>query len=185
MPPNYTNVAFITGTDGRPLKLLHGTCRDFDRFSRDELRSAGVHFGCEAQANHTAGDREGARIIPVFLKSERVVDLRGSDYGWLHPNMTLFGLQITGVLPPQEIIRLAGAERRSSVEAFRADLAIAHDREKCRQLNREIEDSLAAHGVDCVIYSNRNEPPDGEQRDAYFVLFPEQIYSAITGERFE
>ncbi len=172
----------ICGADSRPLRLFHGTCRDFDRFTVEVLRSAGAHFGCAVQANHFAVDQPGARIFPVYLCSKRIADVRPNDFGWRYPNGTLFGLQFTRILSAADSIALVGASRDSFIEAFHADMAIAADTEKCKAINRQIEGMLETRGFDCILYSNRQEPPDGIPRDAYLVLSPSQIMSALSGK---
>jgi hypothetical protein len=94
--------------------------------------------------------------------------------------MTLFGLQSTGILPAQTVIELVGFERRSLAEARHADELIVRDEDHYREIYRRIEKCLVAVGIDCIVYSNQAEPPNNTPRDAYFVLHPEQVISAIT-----
>lgn len=68
------------------------------------------------------------------------------------------------------------------IEAWHADCAIARDESACKAIVRRVEILLLARGIDCILYSNRKEPGDGKLRDAYLVLRPNQIVSAMTGE---
>ena len=175
----YTVDHYLRGEDGSPLKLLHGTRRHFERFTMEVLQSAGAHFGCEEQANHFANG-EGGRIFPVYLLSKKCVDVRGSDFGWRYPNLTIYGLYFVGALTDEDAIALVGEPRRSMNEAWHADCKIAHDEPRYTAINRAMEALLRKKGIDCVCYSNRNEPKDGQSRDAYLILNPSQIVSAIT-----
>ena len=175
----YTVDDYILGEDGKPLRLLHGTRRNFERFTMDVLQSAGAHFGCEAQANDFAKG-EGGRIFPVYLLSKNRVDVRGSDCGWRYPNQTICTLCLAGALTDDDAIALVGQTRRSLIEAWHADCQIAHNEPRYTAINREMEVCLRKNGIDCVCYSNRNEPDDGKARDAYLILNPSQIVSALT-----
>jgi hypothetical protein len=177
----YSKEDTVLGESGHPLRLYHGTCRDFTGFTIEVMRSTGVHFGCHDQANHFA-DQEGARVFPVFLRAKHILDVRSDDFGWRYPNQTLFVLQFRHIISSEDTIKLVGESRNSSAAAWYADNQIAADEPKCKELNRQIEKLIEQKGYDCVLYSNKQEPSDGRARDAYLVLYPEQIVSAITGE---
>jgi hypothetical protein len=77
MDHSYIDADFIRGPSNEPLRLFHGTRHNFDRFEFEKLRSAGLHFGCEMQANYLATEEKGARVFPVFLKKIRTRRLKG------------------------------------------------------------------------------------------------------------
>jgi len=61
--------------DGSPLRLYHGTTREFDRFNPALSEGRGLHFGSLEQARMRGG--RAARILEVFIVAEnpcRMVD---------------------------------------------------------------------------------------------------------------
>jgi hypothetical protein len=100
--------------NGSPLRLFHGTTRDFVGFRETELRSVGFHFGDPDQANHFARtDSPGARILPVYLRSKRPLDVTGSDFGWLKPKATALCLFLFRVISQNELESLLGGTATS------------------------------------------------------------------------
>lgn len=177
----YEKNDLISDNNGQPLPLYHGTCCDFDRFTCEFLRSTGVHFGCKVQANYFARGL-GSRIFPVHLRAKKVVDVRPSDFGWRYPNQTVFMLRLSGIVSARDSLSLLSVSVNSIDEALSADSVVAGDQAACSAINRGVERLLGERGIDCILYSNKQEPADGMARDAYFVLRPNQIISAITGE---
>lgn len=162
---------------GDPLKLFHGTTRDFLGFQETELRSVGFHFGDPDQANHFApGDAPGARIFPVYLRCGKTLDVTGSDFGWLKPKATALCLFFSQVISLREMMDLLDGTPTSMVECANA---IVSDAQRS-QLNLRICALIGAAGYDSVLYTNKQEPPDGKHRPAYFALSARQIISALT-----
>jgi len=189
-PLNFVDL--IVDAAGNPLRLFHGTCRTFDRFSLEYLVSTGCHFGSIEQADHFTNGKEGGRTIPVFLRSRRRIDIGNFDLGWRYPFQTIYMLRqvidLGNFLFSDDDVRSLGSNPGWSLpQAYLADVELIRnsgemiDRE-CQRINRKIESLLRARGVDCLIYTNWQEPPDGVGRDAYLVLNPEQIISALTLE---
>ena len=177
---------FLKDDTGRREILYHATGADFDGFDMAYLVSAGCHFGCPEQANFVAKRYTAARIFPVHLKFRKLIRIR-NDLGWLWPNKTIHGLFASGIFDADDTAALGWRQHITAPLAHAADLQLLKMwpdllAEKCKAFNRETESRLRMRGIDGIEYPNVNEPDDGRKRTAYLVLYPEQIYSAISGE---
>ena len=150
------------------LILYRGTTASFMTFSDEYLQSLGFHFGCCEQAEYFARRHPGGRIISARLKAQNLVDLRGSDCGWLYSDETVVCLVGTGILEQAQAIELLGHCSRTHCRRTLSE-------NQRRVLNQRIMALLADKGYDGVVYSNRWEPPDRIQRDAYVVFRADQI----------
>lgn len=161
----------IKDNDGAPLLVYHGTTEEFTQFSDDHLQSLGFHFGCLTQATHFASKSHGGRIIAAHLLSRSPADVRGSDCGWLVAQATVCCLFFNNVITDQEATELLDGGRISY-----ASYRIIESKEKRQALNRRTVSLLQSKGYDGIIYSNKQEPNDQVDRDAYLVFHAKQIY---------
>lgn len=163
---------FVHDDNGKPLVLYHGTRHTFDHFSDEYLQSIGFHFGCITQAKFFAGDGADGRIISAYLSAHNLADIRPSDFGWLQPQVTVVCLHFANLINEAEATELLDG----------GDLSLASYRhhieslEKRQLLNRRLMALLETKGYDGIIYSNKQEPPDGVLRDAYLVFHANQIF---------
>lgn len=193
MPYNGNWEGFFKNTDGTPLRLFHGTAKEFVYFDLEQMVDVGIHFGCDVQASHFAA-KPGGRVFPAFIRSVNYVDVGNRDFGWKWPHQTVRSLE--NVIHQGQFLFSAADTRAvglppglSMGQAYDRDcdfINSAHDHatlmQKCRAVNRKIETRLRAKEIDCIIYTNRNEPDDGIGRDAYLVFDPSNIVSAIDKE---
>ncbi len=100
-----------------------------------------------------------------------------SDFGWLRPKQTAILLINGGFLSYQEASQITNSGNLSLVEHGELE---PHEIRWNR--NREIIIALERKGFDGILYTNRQEPGDGVDRDAYLVFRSNQIFSAITFE---
>ncbi len=186
------NAEFIQGADGSPLRLFHGTTQDFTHFEFGKTTDVGIHFGCEEQANHFAKGGTNGRVFPVFIRSHNSIDIGGMDFGWRYPHGTIRSLEnvLYGqghLLSAEDVTALGCTPNMSVPQAFEEDVMLAEREgatllETCKVINRKIEKLLRTKEIDCIYYTNWQEPNDGKGRKAYLVLFPWQIVSAIDRE---
>jgi hypothetical protein len=150
--------------------LYHGTTASFTRFSDEYLQSLGFHFGCCEQAEYFAKRPPGGRIISARVTAQNLVDLRGSDCGWLRSKQTEICLMGAGTICIKEASELLDGGDLSA-----ASYRDIESEEERRALNRKIMALLGAKGYDGVLYSNHWEPFDGKKRTAYIVFHADQI----------
>src|SRR5258705_279749 len=83
---------FFKNADGTPLRLFHGTAKNFAYFDLAQMVDVGVHFGCIAQADHFAS-KLGGRVFPAYIRSVSNIHVGNSDFGWKWPNQTVRSLE--------------------------------------------------------------------------------------------
>jgi hypothetical protein len=156
---------------GNPAVLYHGTKAHFKDFSDEHLQSLGFHFGCLNQAKHFAGTSSYGRIISAHLLVLSPADIRPSDCGWLQAQRTICCLFFKNLITYNEATELLDGGKISY-----AYYRVIESKEQRQALNRKTVALLESKGYDGIIYSNKQEPPDGIERDAYLVFHARQIY---------
>ena len=165
----------VRGEDGQPLKMLHGTPAEFDKYKRGRDDAGrpdlGVHFTPDnetalravARQDEMRGESAASpKIRTAFLRGRVFYSEDARD--WTDPERVYLGLKAgegggdadTGILPfPQSL-----------ADQFEGD---GHSIEDMRR-------ALMSHGVDILAYPNESE---GEGEFSYVALHPGAI---IDGE---
>ena len=167
----------VVDDHGRPLRVYHGTKREFDEFDTD-IKELGSHFGTIDHANKIVSRGcylEGARVLPCYLSIKNPLRLR--DTGRFYPKDLVSELVKTGVIPKDKMKEIAALPKKEG--------------------NARLKKELISAGYDGVVYLNRREgtkwiPNQNKLTDddykasqpqavgeSWIAFFPNQIKSAI------
>jgi hypothetical protein len=152
----------VVGKDGKPLRVYHGTETAFNEF-KPHLSDMGIHFGTTSSANQRledGGNKEGSRIIPVYLRIEK--PLRTKDAWWTCDSMETIYETLSPHLKPAD---------RKQLYADMYD-----DNMSTQEVFDQFTIALEKVGYDGIVYSNKGEDVGS---DSYMIWEPTQAKSAI------
>lgn len=181
----------VVNADGSPMKVYHGTLKDFFTFRTSSTDQLGAHFGTIDQAEgFTEGGRNGGgNIMPVYLSIQNPLRLT-DEAAWTPVDVAI---QLNGLTPEGGLVSEAEIEKLENMSE--------------QDAANYVQGILEKAGYDGVVYLNRHEGsaftdyldnngmmPQGfsrwsdaqvlrmfpDAKDSYIVFKPSQVKSAIS-----